>query len=148
VACAELPARPEAFGPPVATIKLEGVKVLVVDDEPDARRLLTEVLSRRGAEVLTAASAAEALEMLQVWRPHVLLSDIGMPDGDGYELIQRVRELPEERGGRTPAAALTAYAGPADRVRALSEGYQLHVAKPVEPAELAAVVASLAGESV
>jgi len=118
-----------------------------VDDEPDARRLLAEVLSRRGAEVLTAASAAEALEMLQVWRPHVLLSDIGMPDGDGYELIQRVRELPEERGGRTPAAALTAYAGPADRARALSEGYHLHVAKPVEPAELAAVVAGLAGES-
>ncbi len=77
--------------------------------------------------------------------PHVLLSDIGMPDGDGYELIRRVRELPEERGGRTPAAALTAYAGPADRARALAEGYHLHVAKPVEPAELAAVVAGLAG---
>ncbi len=145
VACVELPPRPDAFGPPVTTPSLEGVKVLVVDDEPDARRLLTELLSRRGAEVLTAASAAQALEMLQAWRPHVLLSDIGMPDGDGYELIRRVRELPEERGGRTPAAALTAYAGPADRARALAEGYHLHVAKPVEPAELAAVVAGLAG---
>jgi PAS domain S-box-containing protein len=128
-----------------ATHTLEGVKVLVVDDEEDARRLLNEVLARRGAEVLTAASAAEALELLQAWRPHVLLSDIGMPDGDGYELIQSVRRLPEEQGGRTPAAALTAYAGPADRARALASGFQLHVAKPVEPAELAAVVARLAG---
>ncbi|MET0649551.1 MAG: PAS domain-containing protein [Pyrinomonadaceae bacterium] len=144
-ACAEQPARPGAFENMGARLTLEGVRVLVVDDEPDARRLLTEVLSRRGAEVLPAASAAEALELLQTWRPHVLLSDIGMPDGDGYELIRRVRELPEERGGCTPAAALTAYAGPADRARALSNGYQLHVAKPVEPAELTAVVASLAG---
>jgi PAS domain S-box-containing protein len=143
--CVEKAALPGgAFDASAAISRLEGVKVLVVDDEPDARRLLTEVLERSGAEVLTAASAVEALEMLQAWRPHVLLSDIGMPDGDGYELIQRVRELPEERGGRTPAAALTAYAGPFDRARALSEGFQLHVAKPVEPAELTAVVASLA----
>ncbi|HEX7317257.1 MAG TPA: PAS domain-containing protein [Pyrinomonadaceae bacterium] len=145
---AEQPARVEAFDAPAAATALEGVKVLVVDDESDARRLLTEVLTRRGAEVLTAVSAAEALEMLQAWRPHVLLSDIGMPDGDGYELIRRVRELPEERGGRTPAAALTAYAGPRDRARALAEGYQLHVAKPVEPAELTAAVAALAGAGV
>ena len=145
-ACAEPAARPGgAFEDAGARLTLEGVKVLVVDDEHDARRLLTEVLSRRGAEVLSAASAAEALELLQTWRPHVLLADIGMPDGDGYEFIRRVRELPEGRGGRTPAAALTAYAGPADRARALSDGYQLHVAKPVEPAELAAAVASLAG---
>ena len=138
------PARREAFEAPDATHALGGLKVLVVDDEADARRLLTEVLARRGAEVLTAASAGEALEMLQAWRPHVLLCDVGMPDGDGYELIRRVRELPLERGGRTPAAALTAYAGPADRQRALASGFQLHVAKPVEPAELAAAVASLA----
>jgi PAS domain S-box-containing protein len=144
-ACADEPAGLKTFDASAATPTLEGVKVLVVDDEPDARRLLTEVLGRCGAEVLSAASAGEALEMVQSWRPHVLVSDIGMPDGDGYELIRRVRELPEERGGSTPAAALTAYAGPADRERALSEGYQLHVAKPVEPAELAAVVASLAG---
>ncbi|HWS89531.1 MAG TPA: PAS domain-containing protein [Pyrinomonadaceae bacterium] len=143
-ACAEPPARAEAFDASAAAHTLEGVKVLIVDDEPDARRLLTELLSQRGAEVSSAASAAEALEVLQAWRPHVLLSDIGMPDGDGYELIRRVRELPEERGGRTPAAALTAYAGPADRGRALASGFQVHVAKPVEPAELAAVVAGLA----
>ena len=101
-ACVELPAFPGAFGAPAATPRLEGVKVLVVDDELDARRLLTEMLSRRGAEVLTASSAAEALEMLQVWRPHVLLSDIGMPDGDGYELIRRVRELPRSAGDGRP----------------------------------------------
>ncbi|HEX8335665.1 MAG TPA: response regulator, partial [Pyrinomonadaceae bacterium] len=137
--------KPSPLRAAAAAPALEGVKVLVVDDEPDARRLLTEVLGRCGAEVLSAASAGEALEMIQAWRPHVLLSDIGMPDGDGYELIRRVRELPEERGGSTPAAALTAYAGPGDRARALAGGYQQHVAKPVEPAELAAVVASLAG---
>ena len=142
---AEPSARPGAFEDMGARPTLEGVRVLVVDDEAEARRLLTEVLSRRGAEVLSAESAAEALELLQTRRPHVLLSDIGMPGGDGYELIRRVRELPEERGGRTPAAALTAYAGPADRALSLSNGYQLHVAKPVEPAELAAVVARLAG---
>jgi signal transduction histidine kinase/CheY-like chemotaxis protein len=142
----EEPARPVgAFEATTATPTLEGVKVLIVDDEPDARRLLSEVLRRRGAEVVAVESAVEALEILQAWRPHVLLSDIGMPDGDGYELIQRVRELPEERGGRTPAAALTAYASQADRARALADGYQLHVAKPVEPAELTAVVANLAG---
>ena len=141
---AERPARPEASDAASATHTLEGVKVLIVDDEPDARRLLTELLSQRGAEVSAAASAAEALETLQAWRPDVLLCDIGMPDGDGYELIRRVRELPLERGGRTPAAALTAYAGPADRARALASGFQTHVAKPVEPAELAAVVAGLA----
>ncbi|HEX8119366.1 MAG TPA: ATP-binding protein, partial [Pyrinomonadaceae bacterium] len=143
-ACVEEGARPGAFEATAEAPSLEGLKVLVADDEPDARRLLTEVLSRRGAEVLTAASAEEAFEMLRLWRPDVLLSDIGMPDGDGYDLIRRVRELSEEQGGRTPAAALTAYAGPGDRERALASGFQLHVAKPVEPADLAAAVATLA----
>jgi PAS domain S-box-containing protein len=124
---------------------LEGVKVLTVDDEADARKLVNEVLGRCGAEVMTASSAGEAFELLQTWRPHVLVSDIGMPGADGYVLIGRVRALPEELGGHTPAAALTAYAGADDRARVLSSGYQRHVPKPVEPAELAAVVASLAG---
>ncbi|MBV9928431.1 MAG: PAS domain-containing protein [Acidobacteria bacterium] len=136
-------ARAEAFEARTEAPTLEGLKVLVVDDEPDARQLLSEVLTRRGAQVSTAASADEALEKLRRWRPDVLLSDIGMPDGDGYDLIRRVRALPAEQGGRTPAAALTAYAVPADRERALASGFQLHVAKPVEPADLAAVVASL-----
>ena len=130
---------------PLSLPSLEGVKVLAVDDEPHGRTLIMEMLKRCGAEVVAVSSAGEALDVLQAWRPHVLLSDIGMPGADGYVLIRRVRELPEELGGRTPAAALTAYAGAEDRARALASGFQTHVAKPVEPAELAAVVASLAG---
>jgi PAS domain S-box-containing protein len=143
-------AAPTHFGAgeaPSALPSLEGVKVLAVDDEPHGRALITEVLRRCGAEVVAVSSAREALEVLQAWRPHVLLSDIGMPGMDGYMLIRRVRELTEEQGGRTPAAALTAYAGAEDRARSLASGFQLHVAKPVEPAELAAVVASLAGRA-
>jgi len=130
---------------PAPFTSLKGLKVLAVDDDGDARSLLKEVLARCGAEVLTAGSAAEALELVEKWRPDVLLSDIGMPGGDGYELIERVRALPAERGGATPAAALTAYAGADDRARAQSAGFQAHMAKPIEPAALASVVAGLAG---
>jgi PAS domain S-box-containing protein len=130
---------------PTVLQSLEGVRVLAVDDDADARQLLTGILRRCGAQVLAAASASEALELLGTFCPHVLLSDIGMPGGDGYALIRQVRALPEERGGRTPAAALTAYAGAEDRARVLDSGFQTHVAKPVEPAELANVVARLAG---
>jgi PAS domain S-box-containing protein len=133
--------------PPSLLPSLEGVRVLAVDDEPYGRKLIKEVLGRCGAEVVAASSAGEAYELIQTWRPHVLLSDIGMPGADGYVLINRVRALPEELGGATPAAALTAYAGAEHRECALSSGYQRHVAKPVEPAELAAVVASLAGRA-
>ncbi|HEX8688431.1 MAG TPA: PAS domain-containing protein [Pyrinomonadaceae bacterium] len=136
-----LPAEPPALP------SLEGVKVLAVDDEADARKLVTEILERCGARVRTASSAGEAFESLRAWRPHVLLSDIGMPGADGYVLIQRIRELPAELGGETPAAALTAYGGAEDRARILSSGYQRHVAKPVEPSELAAVVRSLVGRA-
>jgi CheY-like chemotaxis protein len=94
--------------------------------------------------VITVSSAAEALKALESWRPDVLLSDIGMPGEDGYGLIRRVRALPSERGGRTPAAALTAFARGEDRRHALNAGFQMHVAKPVEVNDLAAVVASLA----
>jgi CheY-like chemotaxis protein len=94
--------------------------------------------------VETVASAAEAVKRVESWRPDVLLSDIGMPGEDGYELIRRVRELPADRGGRTPAAALTAFARGEDRRRALRAGFQMHLAKPVEIQELATVVASLA----
>jgi PAS domain S-box-containing protein len=124
---------------------LEGLRVLAVDDEEDTRRLIAEILGRCGARVRTAASAASALEVMRLWRPDVLLSDIGMPDGDGYALIESVRALPAEQGGEVPAAALTAYAGAEDRARVLASGYQAHVAKPVEPAGLSAVVAKLAG---
>jgi PAS domain S-box-containing protein len=125
---------------------LEGIRVLVVDDESDARDLLGRILGQCGAQVRVAAAAAEALDALEDHAPHVLVSDIGMPRQDGYDLIRRVRAR-----GKTvkevPAVALTAFARPEDRRRALLAGYQVHVAKPVDPHELIAVVASLAGRT-
>jgi signal transduction histidine kinase/ActR/RegA family two-component response regulator len=125
--------------------KLDGLRVLVVDDEPDTLDLIKVLLGQCGAEVATARSSAEALGLFAEVVPDVIISDIGMPGEDGYELIRRVRELPPERGGRTPAVALTAYARAADRLRVLRSGYQMHVAKPVELAELVAVVANVVG---
>jgi signal transduction histidine kinase len=122
---------------------LTGVRVLVVDDEQDTRRLISTVIAQSGAEVTACASAGEALETLKTWRPHILMSDIGMPGEDGYALIKQVRALPPERGGRTPAAALTAYARDEDRGRALAAGYQLHIAKPFNPQELLAAISDL-----
>ena len=127
--------------------RLDGLRVLVVDDEDDARNLIAAVLQGRGAQVLMAASAAEAVTALQADRPDVVLSDISMRDEDGYDLIRKVRALPPESGGRTPAAALTAYGRLEDRMKALSAGFQLHVAKPVDPAEVVAVVATLGGRT-
>ena len=118
--------------------------MLVVDDEIDARTLLTAMLERCGAQAVAVGSAREALDSMQSWMPDVLIADIGMPVEDGYALIKKVRALPRELGGHTPALALTAYARTEDRVRALSEGYQVHLAKPVDRYELAAVIASLA----
>ncbi|HLM75639.1 MAG TPA: PAS domain S-box protein [Polyangiaceae bacterium] len=123
---------------------LAGITVLAVDDEPDARDLLLRVLEECGARVVVAASAAEGLEAVMRERPDMIVSDIGMPGEDGYEFIRKVRKLNPEEGGRTPAAALTAFARAEDRTRALRAGFQTHVAKPVEPTELTAVVASLA----
>jgi CheY-like chemotaxis protein len=123
---------------------LNHLRVLVVDDESDARELITAVLTGRGAEVVSLGSAIEALEEMKRQRFDVLVSDIGMSEMDGYALIEKVRQLPADRGGRIPAAALTAYAGVEDRMRVLSAGYHMHIPKPVEPAELAAVVGSLA----
>jgi PAS domain S-box-containing protein len=122
---------------------LEGLRILVVDDEIDARTLLSAMIERCGAQVVAVSSAREGIESIESWRPDVLIADIGMPVEDGYGLIKKVRALPKERGGQTPALALTAYARTEDRVRALSEGYQVHLAKPVDRFELAAVVASL-----
>jgi len=119
--------------------------VLVVDDETDARELVATVLTRRGAEVVPVESCGAALDEMKRQRFDVLIADIGMPVMDGYALIEKVRQLPAERGGRIPAAALTAYAGVEDRIRVLSAGYQIHLPKPVEPAELTIVVAKLAG---
>jgi PAS domain S-box-containing protein len=123
--------------------RLDGLKVLVVDDEPDTRELLRVGLGQCGADVTAVGSATDALEAMATNVPDVLISDIGMPGADGYALIRRVRELPAESGGRVPALALTAYARTEDRMQALRAGYQMHVPKPVELAELVAVVASL-----
>lgn len=123
---------------------LQGLRVLVVDDEPDARELLGTILSYAGARVSSVASADEALSLLATEPFDVLLSDIAMPLHDGYELIRRVRQLPSDSARNIPAAALTAYARIEDRAQAMAAGYQLHVTKPVDPAELTQVVASLA----
>ena len=137
------PVRPVAADAAERTV-LDGITVLAVDDEPDARVLLKRILENSGARVLIAASAEEGMTALRGERPDMIISDIGMPGEDGYAFIRRVRALPPDAGGRTPAAALTAFARAEDRTRALRAGYQSHVAKPVEPAELTAVVASLA----
>ena len=121
---------------------LAGLRVLVVDDEPDARQLLRRVLADCQAQVAVASSSAEALAVIGPFRPDVIVCDIGMPEQDGYDLIHRVRANPATKD--IPAAALTAFARPEDRKRSLLAGFQTHVAKPVDPAELKAVVASLA----
>lgn len=127
--------------------RLDGLRVVVVDDEEDALLLVAEVLRERGAEVTCVRSAKDAVDRVAVVRPDVIVSDIGMPEMDGYSLIRRIRSLPTEKGGRTPAVALTAYARTEDAQRAFAAGYQMHVVKPVEPVQLATVVANLGGRS-
>ena len=124
---------------------LNGVRVLVVDDEADARELMRGILAQGGAEVTAAATARAALEALEQGAFDVLVSDIAMPEDDGYDLIRNVRALDAERGGRIPALALTGYARIEDRAAAVSAGYQQHAAKPIEPAGLAMAVATLIG---
>jgi CheY-like chemotaxis protein/anti-sigma regulatory factor (Ser/Thr protein kinase) len=124
---------------------LAGVRVLVVDNEADARALIAAVLEQWGAEVTTVGSATEAIEEIKRARPDVLLSDIAMPGEDGYDLIRQVRAL--DQVNPLPAAALTAFANANDRARALLAGYQVHLPKPIEAAELGAVVAALAGRT-
>ncbi len=126
---------------------ISGIKVLVVDDEPDSRALLKRLLEDCNAIVSVAASAEEAMKLLQAERPDVIVSDIGMPREDGYGLMRRIRALPPEMGGCTPALALTAYAREEDRAKAIKAGFGHHASKPMEPAELIARVASLAGRT-
>jgi CheY-like chemotaxis protein len=128
-------------------VDLSGITVLIVDDESDARVLLEHVLTECRADVLVAASGESALLGVEHDHPDVLVSDIGMPDMDGYELLRRVRALGAARGGRLPAIALTAFARSEDRTRALRAGFQVHVSKPVEPSELVATVASIVGRT-
>jgi CheY-like chemotaxis protein len=128
-------------------LRLDGIRVVLVEDEVDARESLTTALQLFGAQVVAVSSAAAALLALEHQPADVLLSDIGMPDQDGYALIRQVRAREMERGGRLPAAALTAYVRPEDGAGALSAGFDTHVHKPVEPLELAKLVQRLARRS-
>jgi CheY-like chemotaxis protein len=132
---------------PGSVPRLPATRVLVVDDDPDAVELVHELLTNAGAVVETAQSAAAALERLVKFHPEVLVSDIGMPEVDGYGLIRQIRSLDASEGGRTPAVALTAYASGDDADRCLASGFQGHLAKPVDPEQLVRVVANLVGLS-
>jgi CheY-like chemotaxis protein len=127
-------------------VRLDGLRVLVVDDEADARRLLVRVLQDAGAIVTAAGSAPEALEMLEAIHPEVLVSDLGMPDTDGFDLLRQVRARGHEARD-LPAVALTAFVHKEDQRQAILAGFQVHVGKPVDPHDLTAVVASLAGRT-
>ncbi|MGH9936543.1 MAG: ATP-binding response regulator, partial [Blastocatellia bacterium] len=125
--------------------RLDGLRVLLVEDSTDTLDMLKFIFDESGAEVIAATSVDEALDALDRFKPDALVSDIAMPDRDGYDLIREVRSRQPERGGKIPAVAVTAYARAEDRVRALAAGFQMHIAKPIDPDELIAVVASLTG---
>jgi signal transduction histidine kinase len=139
--------RPHGAMPPTPGAALRGVRVLVVDDDRDGIEMVATMLINAGAAVRTCGSAAEGLEAMRSWRPDVLISDIEMPGEDGYSFIRRVRALDDGAFARTPVVALTAYGRVEDRLRTLSAGFSMHVPKPVDPAELSIVVASLAGRA-
>ena len=141
------PAAPAHEPAAAALPDLSGLTVLAVDDEADARELIRRLLQDCGARVLVAASVAEALAVFERHRPDLVVSDIGMPDADGFELVRRLRRLGRERGGDVPAIALTAFARAEDRMKVLRAGFRMHIAKPVEAAELCLAVASAAGRA-
>jgi len=126
-------------------VSLDGIHVLIVEDDEDSRKLLSVMLKQHGAEVTSASSAADAYRLFNEKLPDVLISDIGMPEQDGYELMRRIRKLPVEKGGLIPALALTGYATRKDHDLSLSAGYHRHIAKPIEQGELVAAIASLVG---
>jgi PAS domain S-box-containing protein len=130
---------------PWDTVELDAIRILVVEDEPDTRDFLKRLLEGHGAEVVVAASVAEALSLLRIERPDMLISDIGLPQVDGYDLVEQIRAGDADAARGIPAIALTAYARAEDRMRALRAGYQVHLAKPVEPSELLAAIASFVG---
>lgn len=130
---------------PGVGVRLDGLRVLTVDDDQDALDLAASILGGAGAIVRTCRSAADALTVLQEWRPDALVSDIDMPGEDGYSLIRRVRAWDDARGAWTPAVALTAYGRKEDRVQTLSSGYSMRIPKPVDPEELTTIIASVAG---
>ena len=143
VAAAAPSASPRNAGIGSASSVLAGLRVLVVEDDLDVGELITSIMAALGAVVRVATAAQEGFEIFVQWRPDVVVSDIGLPGEDGYALIRRIRALPVDRGGQTPAAALTAYVGEDARERALSAGYQVHVPKPFDPDALVAVITKL-----
>ena len=126
---------------------LDGLRILILEDEADAREMISAVLKGYGAEVEMAPDVSTGFLLLQTWQPDVIISDIGMPGEDGYSFMRRVRALKPEQGGKIPAIALTAYARMEDRFKALSAGFQNHITKPIEPAELAITIASTMGRA-
>jgi len=139
------PERGEPAGTSVGpNARLAGLRVVVVDDDPDSLDMLSTLLRQQKAEVRMATSAAEALALVEDWLPHLVVADVEMPDEDGYSLVRRLRLLSPDRGGTTPTVAVTAYGRVEDRIRSVAAGFDLHLPKPVEPAELIAVVANLA----
>ncbi|WP_404785136.1 response regulator [Altericista sp. CCNU0014] len=139
----EAPLRNSPIDPIDRKGNLVGIRVLIIDDEPDSLELAAEVLAQAGAEVRTTGVAAEFLSTLVSFRPDIAISDIGMPDVDGYTLLRMIRSLPPEKGGRVPAIALTAYAGEKNRQKAIAADFQKHVSKPIEPNQLVAEVIDL-----
>jgi CheY-like chemotaxis protein len=124
---------------------LSGLRVLLVDDEPDAREVIAEILTRCGAEVSSVASTKEALDAFKSQPPDVVISDISMPHEDGYALIKALRKLKPDKGGQVPAIALTAFASQVDRSRLLAAGFQMHLPKPIDPTQLPSLLAGLCG---
>jgi CheY-like chemotaxis protein len=124
---------------------LNGLRVLLVDDEPDARDVIAEILSRCSAEVVSVASTKEALDAFRAQPPDVVISDISMPHEDGYALIKALRKLKPDKGGQVPAIALTAFASQVDRSRLLAAGFQMHLPKPIDPTQLPSLLAGLCG---
>lgn len=125
------------------SLLLAGLRILVADDDEDSRFYITTVLEGDGATVTAVASATEALDLLPIWPPDVFICDIAMPEEDGYTLIRKIRALKPEQGGQVLAVALTAYADSEDRIRALEAGFQIHVAKPIDPGVLVETIAHL-----
>jgi CheY-like chemotaxis protein len=138
---------PTPATPEMTVLDLSGVNVLVVDDDRDARELIKRILSDCGASVRIAASARDAFALFKERAPNLLISDLGMPEVDGFELLDWVRHLEREQGSQVPAIALTAFARSEDRLSALEAGFSAHISKPVEPSELIATVASVVGPS-
>jgi CheY-like chemotaxis protein len=143
---AEAPSR-AMFGTTATVADLHGIRVLAVDDEPDALALVTEILESAGAQVVVAHSATEALGAIQLECPDALIADLGMPRIDGFQLIARIRQSSDPDIQRIPAAALTAYARSEDRTRAIRSGFQIHLAKPIDPSVLLAAIAKLTGRA-